>query len=207
MGKVSKNIKAKDLTKTFEFCCTCKRKKNKNTHTRGFWIGVCQFDNLKFHPICSEPASLPALEETKEAEDSYSFQMSGRNKTRSPFQNRKTSIFIIDFLCGTLFLFCILKWWLQFMRSEFHRICSTASVEIRNFQSFSSGSSSTEATLRRPSAQAFAFPVDQMPKYDRTVSPRLDAKNLTTKKKVLWLSNSYILYHIEIYLIVDQKRL
>ena len=89
MGKVSKNIKAKDLTKTFEFCCTCKREKNKNTHTRGFWIGVCQFDNLKFHPICSEPASLPALEETKEAEDSYSFQMSGRNKTRSPLRTEK----------------------------------------------------------------------------------------------------------------------
>ena len=72
------------------------RRKNKKTlkkHTsfRWFWIFL-EFVNLSISNSIQSVqtlASLPALEETKEAKDSYSFQMSGRKKARSLLQTEK----------------------------------------------------------------------------------------------------------------------
>jgi len=103
VGKVGKNIKAKDLTRTFEFCCTCKKKKQKNikkTHQFQMVLnvfGVCQFVNLKFHPICADPGLTSSFGRDKGSQRLLQLPNVWEKKSKKSSSNRKTSISSLSF--------------------------------------------------------------------------------------------------------------
>ena len=100
VGKVGKNIKAKDLTKTFEFCCTCKKKKQKKTPR--CWrvlniFGVCQFVNLKFHPICADPVLTSSFGRDKGSRRLLQLPNVWEKQSKKSSSNGKTSISSLSF--------------------------------------------------------------------------------------------------------------